>query len=128
MDKELINVLSDLFDEKLKPIKEEITSISNILCNVKKSLDKLEEKIDSIQEQVNLNAENIEEVKDTVSHIEYTITKNKLEDIKLRNLERRNSKEVDSNAMLQIIKRIEYKINRLDNDVIDIKYKLRKLE
>lgn len=101
--------------------------LSEIKCR-NNNFVKLEEKINKTHEHVIKNAENIEEVKDTVSHIEYTITKNKLEYIKLRNLERRNSKEVDSNDMLQIIKRIECKINRLDNDVIDIKYKLRKLE
>lgn len=101
--------------------------LAEIKCR-NNNLVKLEDKINKTHENVIKNADNIEEVKDTVSHIEYTIAKNKLDDIKLRNLERRNSDEVDSNSIIQILKRIEYKINRLDNEIISIKCKLRKLE
>lgn len=101
--------------------------LAEIKCR-NNNLVKLEDKINKTHENVIKNSENIEEVKDTVSHIEYTITRNKLDDIKLRNSERRNSEEIDSNSIIQILKRIEYKINRLDNDIISIKCKLRKLE
>lgn len=63
MDKELIKVLSDLFDEKLKPIREEIESL-------KKTQERIEKKINSIDI-------NIDDIRNDIGHMEVIVAKNR---------------------------------------------------
>ena len=51
MDKEMLNALSSLLDEKLEPIKSEINTIKSEVKTINSRLDSLEKKVDGISEQ-----------------------------------------------------------------------------
>ena len=83
MDKELINVLSKLLDEKLEPIKEQIVELKedvNILKenqnSIIKRIDTIEYKFDMIHEQVVKNAEDIADIRKDLTFMEDVTAKN----------------------------------------------------
>lgn len=86
MDKELINTLSDLLDEKLKPINNRLDKLEESQNNILKKLDTIENKLDLTYEQVALNSEDIVSIKENLGDIEYTTAKNSLDLIKLKNI------------------------------------------
>lgn len=76
MDKELINVLSKLLDEKLDPIKEQIVELKENQNSIIKRLDTIEDKIDMIHEQVVKNAEDIADIRKDLTFMEDVTAKN----------------------------------------------------
>ena len=87
MDKELLQGLSNLFDEKLKPIQNDIKDIQGDIKDLKNNQTKFEIKLDSIVEQTanltefrSLTINRLDDIADNLNKVE-SITASNWKDI-----------------------------------------------
>ena len=66
MDKELLQTLSTLFDEKLKPIQDNIEHINNNLSRIEKKLDNVVEQTANLTEFRTATLDKLEDITDNL--------------------------------------------------------------
>ncbi len=80
MDKELLQTLSTLFDEKLKPIHVNIDNINNTLLRIEKKLDNVVEQTADLTEYRIAALVKLEDITENLNKVE-AITANSWKDI-----------------------------------------------
>ena len=80
MDKELLQTLGTLFDEKLKPIQDDIKDMKNNLSRIEKKLDNVVEQTADLTEFRTTTLNKLEDIIDNLNKVE-SITASNWKDI-----------------------------------------------
>jgi len=80
MDKELLKTLSNLFDEKLKPIQNDIMDLKNNQTRIEKKLDHVVEQTSDLTEFRNTSLSRFDDITDALNNVE-SITASNWKDI-----------------------------------------------
>ena len=80
MDKELLQTLGTLFDEKLKPIQDDIKDMKNNLSRIEKKLDNVVEQTADLTEFRTTSLDKLENITDNLNKVE-SITASNWKDI-----------------------------------------------
>mgnify|MGYP001580556354 CR=1 FL=1 len=80
MDKELLQTLSDMFDEKLKPIQDNMENININLSRIEKKLDNVVDQTADLTEFRTATLDKLEDITDNLNKVE-SITASNWKDI-----------------------------------------------
>ena len=80
MDKELLQTLSNLFEDKLKPIQNDIKDLKNNQIRIEKKLDNVVEQTANLTEFRNITLIRLDDITDSLNNVE-SITASNWKDI-----------------------------------------------